>query len=168
MIWKKPTVYSSNIYAIPYQKLKDKNIKYLLFDLDNTIIPSNKEKLDDDTILFFKKLQEQFEVIIVSNSLKKRVKSIAEQLQIPYYSFALKPMKKTFRILKQQYHCEYAEMAMIGDQWYTDILGGNRLHLCTILVDPVSEYDFFMTKVNRYFEKKLLKSLNFEKGRYYD
>ena len=33
----KPNNYYKNIYIINYQKLKENNIKCLLFDLDNTI-----------------------------------------------------------------------------------------------------------------------------------
>ena len=59
-------------------------------------------------------------------------------------------------------------MAMIGDQWYTDILGGNRLNIYTILVDPLSTKDLIITKINRLLEMKHMKKIGFEKGMYYD
>ena len=37
--------------------------------------------------------------------------------------------------------------AMIGDQLFTDIYGGNRLGLLTILVNPLSPRDALPTKL---------------------
>ena len=60
---------------------------------------------------------------------------------------------------------------MIGDQLFTDMFGGNRLGIYTILVDPISKKDFILTKFTRYLEKKQSKNLKkhgFQKGKYYD
>ena len=34
-----PDIYAKNIFEIDYEKLKNKGIKCLVFDLDNTLVP---------------------------------------------------------------------------------------------------------------------------------
>ncbi len=48
------------------------------------------------------------------------------------------------------------ETVIIGDQLLTDILGGNRLGLHTILVVPVASSDGFFTQFNRKIERKIM------------
>ncbi|MNO02765.1 hypothetical protein D3C81_2232660 [compost metagenome] len=48
--------------------------------------------------------------------------------------------------------------AVVGDQMLTDVLGGNRLGLYTILVAPVAAADEgFFTKVNRVIERVVVR-----------
>ena len=60
----------------------------------------------------------------------------------------------------------------IGDQIFTDIIGGNNVGINTILVDSITVKDFFITKYNRKREEKLLKELEekklFKRGKYYE
>ncbi len=51
---------------------------------------------------------------------------------------------------------------MIGDQVFTDVLGGNRLGLFTILVVPLCDRDFFLTRIARVFERWVLRMLTRE------
>ena len=48
---------------------------------------------------------------------------------------------------------ESHETAILGDQLFSDILGGNRTGLFTILVNPISKKDFFITRFFRQLEK---------------
>jgi predicted HAD superfamily phosphohydrolase YqeG len=45
-----------------------------------------------------------------------------------------------------------AQTAVVGDQIFTDILGGNRAGLYTILVKPLARREFVGTKINRTLE----------------
>ena len=74
--------------------------------------------------------------------------------------------------MMQLYDLTEAQIACIGDQLLTDIKGGNKMGLTTILVNPVGVQERFVTKINRYFENKILKKLRdndlFAKGKYYE
>ena len=65
-----PDVYQKSIYTINYKKLKKNGIKCLLFDLDNTIAPYKVNEPDVKVKELFARLEEDFKVIIVSNSPK--------------------------------------------------------------------------------------------------
>jgi len=46
---------------------------------------------------------------------------------------------------------------VIGDQFFTDVIGAKRLRLFVILVRPLKEREFFVTRINRIFERRILK-----------
>lgn len=167
-----PKMYKKNIFEIPYKKLKKKGIRCLIFDLDNTIALIDQEKVDDKTIDLIQKLKKDFTVVIISNNYKKRVSSYALLFDCDYVSFASKPLKKGFKKVRKKYNLKKEEIAVIGDQLVTDILGGSRSKAFTILVDPLGTKDLKITSINRFIEKKILKKYQkkdlLTKGVYYE
>ena len=168
-----PDIYQKSIYTVDYSKLYSNGIRCLLFDLDNTVVASKEsnppEKAKD---LFISLKQKGFKVIILSNSPKSRVRKIADFFEVPCYHFAIKPLSFKFKKVLSDNHFLPRETAIIGDQIMTDVLGGNKMDITTILVNPVSESDVVFTKFNRFFEKRKLKQLEerelFSRGNYYD
>lgn len=168
-----PDIYQMSIYKINYDKLKKNGIKCLLFDLDNTLIPPHKKDVSPKLKGLINDLKSKgFDIYIFSNSFKRRVKKIAVKLDLKYYAFARKPNKKNFIKLMTDNIYELSEVAIIGDQLLTDILGGNKVGITTILVNPISIKDGLFTKFNRSKEKSKLNKLRrlnlFTKGKYYE
>ena len=167
-----PDIYQQSIYTINYQKLKESGIKCLLFDLDNTLVPNKikvaTKKLKD----LIKELQKDFKIIIFSNANKNRVNSFVEQLNIEGYHLCAKPFSKRFNMILEKYDYNISEVAIIGDQILTDIVGGNGVGITTLLVNPISPVDGIFTKFNRFLEKRIMIKLSnndlFYKGRYYE
>src|SRR5690606_35185585 len=95
-------------------------------------------------------------VTIVSNNQEKRVKDFADPLGIPFIFEARKPMIRAFNRAIREMNLQKDEVVVIGDQLLTDVLGGNRCGLHTILVVPVAQTDGFFTKFNRFVERKIL------------
>lgn len=166
-----PNSYQKDIYDIDYNKLKEKNITCLIFDLDNTIALIDQHIITNKTKLFIKKLSKDFKIIIISNNFKSRVKSYADVLNCDYVANARKPLSKGFQIISKRYQLKPEEMCMIGDQLVTDIYGGNHYGTYTILVDPMAKKDLKITSFNRYIERKILKYYEknniMKKGVYY-
>lgn len=167
-----PDIYQKSIYTIDYDKLVNSGIKCLLIDLDNTLVPSNTIIVNDKLRKFINKLQKKFKIIIFSNAFNKRVKKIADELGVDYQAFACKPWAYGFNKIKRKYRYKEGEIAIIGDQLQTDVYGGNKAGIVTILVNPLSTGDAFFTKINRYIEKRKMNKLYrkgmFTKGRYYE
>ena len=162
-----PKMYQKDIFKIDYKKLKYLNYKVLIFDLDNTLGYPKEEICNKKTSEFLNKLQNNFIVIIASNSLKKRVSKFVQNLSCDYFSFSLKPSLKVFRKIKKKYNVNYNEMVIIGDQVMTDMLAGNRIGALTILVDPINE-DLKITALNRKLENIINKKNNVIRGDYYE
>lgn len=168
-----PDKYYKNIYEVDYLKLKENGITCLLFDLDNTLVPPHITKPNKKIKDLFDNLKElDFKVIIMSNSGKKRLTPFKDELIIDCSASSFKPLKKKFLKILREYKLDVSETAIIGDQLLTDIFGGNRTGITTILVNPISKKDIIYTKLNRKLEKiierKLLKNGLFKRGKYYD
>lgn len=168
-----PDMYQKSIYVINYSKLKENGIKCLLFDLDNTCVPYvdrvPTRKLKD----LFDKLQDDgFKLIIFSNSPKKRLMPFKKELNVDCCSKANKPRKKKFIKILKTYNYDLSDVAIIGDQLMTDIYGGNKVGITTILVNPMSDIDMPFTKIHRFMEKKKINKMTkqgiFKVGSYYD
>lgn len=168
-----PDIYQKSIYAIDYQKLASCGIKCLLIDLDNTLVATTIKKPNQKLKNLFTDLKEQgFRIILFSNSSKRRLKPFGDELEVEYYYRAWKPSSKKYRKVMESYNLNESEVAIIGDQLLTDVLGGNRVGITTILINPVSNRDGFFTRFNRIYERHILKKLRerilFTKGKYYD
>ena len=168
-----PDIYQKSIYAIDYQKLIDRGIKCLLFDLDNTLVPISDKAPNQKLKNFFKKLKSMgFKVVIFSNSNKHRLLPLKNELEVDCSASSHKPRPNKFLQVLRIYGSSISEVAIIGDQLLTDVVGGNRVGITTILVNPISTKDFFWTRFSRKKEARIMKKLRdndlFAKGRYYE
>lgn len=168
-----PDVYAESIFTINYKALKDKKIKCLLFDLDNTIAAVNIKTPSKEVIELFKRLEDMnFKIIIFSNAFKKRIAPFKEKLNIDASPLSCKPFKKKYLKIMSQFGYKPEEIAAIGDQLFTDIKGANKLNITSILVNPLSKKESIITKFNRLKEKRIYKKLSENKvlikGEYYE
>ncbi len=168
-----PDIYQKSIYTINYNKLKKRGIKCLLFDLDNTISPLLVKKPNDKLIELFAKLKDmKFKIIIFSNATYKRIEPFKKQLKVDSSAYSCKPCKYKFIKIMKAFNYDISQTAIIGDQLFTDILGGNRVGITTILVNPMSVYDKKITKIFRMLENRWMKKMEkrsiFKKGSYYE
>lgn len=155
-----PDYYVSTIHDIDFEVLKNRGIQVILLDVDNTIVPF-KNPLPDQEILNWINMgkEEGFQFCLVSNAYPRRVEGIGLNLDIPFVFMAKKPLSsgviKSLRIM----NCHSREAVMVGDQIFTDVLAAKLAGVSTILVDPLTQSDFFMTKIYRvleYFVKRNL------------
>lgn len=169
----KPDMYQKDIYSIDYNKVKSYGIKCILFDLDNTLVyPSTKKpsrKIKD----LIERLKEMgFKIIIFSNSNKNRLKPFKKVLEVDCAASSMKPFKKKFIKVLTEYKYSEGEVAIIGDQIITDIYGGNKIGIFTILTNPLTKKELIWTKFNRILERKKIRNLErkklFLRGNYYE
>ncbi|AYO30730.1 MAG: putative phosphatase [Thermoanaerobacteraceae bacterium] len=159
-----PDLYLDNIYSLDIEYIKKKNIKGLLIDLDNTLLPWNCSNIDRDLRDWVKKCKDQgLSLCIVSNNRARRINECARQLQIPAVTRAIKPRKKAFLKGLNILGIKINQAAVVGDQIFTDIFGAKRMGMFAILVKPVSDREFIWTRLMRRFEGMILK-LMLKKG----
>ena len=169
----KPDMYKKDIYSIDYKKLKSFGIKCILFDLDNTLAPYYITKPTRKVKDFIEKIKAMgFKVIIYSNATKKRLLPFKKVLIVDCSASSHKRNGKKLKLIINEYKFSQSEMAIIGDQFITDIYGGNKEGIFTILIDPISSKEPIWTKFNRMLENKKIKQLGkkdlFERGKYYE
>ncbi|WP_170007745.1 YqeG family HAD IIIA-type phosphatase [Bacillus fonticola] len=153
-----PNEYVKSIYEISPTKLKERGIKAVITDLDNTLIEWDRPTATPNLIRWFEALRtEGILVTVVSNNNETRVRNFADPLRIPFIHQARKPFSQAFRKAIKQMSVKREEAVVIGDQVLTDVLGGNRGGFYTILVVPVSSSDGWMTRFNRKLERRILR-----------
>ncbi|MEQ8236280.1 MAG: YqeG family HAD IIIA-type phosphatase [Syntrophomonadaceae bacterium] len=153
-----PRDYADSVLELPLEELRRKHINAFIFDLDNTITEWNSHHIDDQIEAWFGNLLGQgFQACILSNNGEQRIKSVADRLGIPFIHRAAKPRRRAFRRALYIMGVTAAQTAVVGDQIFTDILGGNRAGLYTILVKPIASREFIGTKINRLLEKMVAK-----------
>lgn len=153
-------MYANSIYDIDFEKLKERGITSLIFDIDNTLVPQKVLNPDRKVINFFKFLKSKgFKVCLISNNTTKRVNNFTKGTGVKGISWAIKPRKSAFYKALEMLDSTPDETAVVGDQIFTDILGGHRVGLFTILVRPLSSEEFGWTKIMRKLEKKVLKKV---------
>jgi HAD superfamily phosphatase (TIGR01668 family) len=149
-----PDQYAKSIYVIDFLELKRRGINAVIVDLDNTLVESNRPDATPRLVSWLDEVRKLgFKVIIVSNNNKTRVSRFATPLNIPYIHAARKPLSLSFLRALKILNCTKEETVVIGDQLLTDVLGGNRVGLHTILVVPISNVEGFFTKINRRIER---------------
>ena len=151
-----PKAYFNKVEEITIEFLKENKIKALIVDVDNTLIDYNKN-LSKDVENWVRELKGQgIKLYILSNTnQKEKVETVANKLQIPYEYFAKKPLKIGFLKVQKELKEEAENIAVVGDQIFTDIIGGNRCKMFSILVDPINEKDFWYTAWKRPLENKI-------------
>ncbi|SES71627.1 hypothetical protein SAMN05660297_00365 [Natronincola peptidivorans] len=153
-----PDLYIESILHLDLDKLKNRNIKGLIIDIDNTLVAWDIKYASEKTIDWLLKLRKEgFEVCLVSNNTEDRVVTFNEELKLPAIHRATKPrrgpFKKAMKIMKTEIH----NTAVIGDQIFTDVLGGNRMGLLTVLVVPIESKEFWWTTFVRKIERHVLR-----------
>lgn len=168
----KPDIYKKNIFEIDYKKLKQKGIKCLVFDLDNTLGLIDEKMCPKEVVKMIKKLKKEFTIFISSNNTYDRIKPYIEELEIEGVSFSMKPLPRGLMKVRKKTNFSKNEIVMIGDQIVTDIFSGKLYGVMTILVDPLGVKDLKITGLNRKVENIIIKRYEgkglFKKGNYYE
>lgn len=156
-----PTYRFKSIGDIPENFFCENNIKYVISDIDNTLVANNDPDPDDNSLEFLKRLDDgKIIYAFVSNNSKKRVQSFTKGMDVYSVYRAAKPLVIRLKAVMRKIGADKSETVLIGDQLFTDILCGNRAGIKTLLVEPISEAKetgFF--KIKRYFERKIFKRM---------
>lgn len=119
-----PNLYLKKVEDITIEILIKNKIKLLILDVDNTLIDYYKN-LSEEVIKWAKEMRGQgIKLYILSNTNnKEKVEKVAQKLEIPYKHFAMKPLKKGFKNIEKETNIKPENIAVVGDQIFTDIIG---------------------------------------------
>ena len=153
-----PQIHINSPYELDIEILKKNYIEGIIIDIDNTLVPWSEKYADQRVIdLVNMLIKEGYKLCILSNGTKNRVSVFNKDLKLPAVHNAAKPSRAAFNKALGFLGTKPQNTAVIGDQIFTDILGGNRLGLFTILVVPQSSKEFLWTRFVRQIEKLVLK-----------
>lgn len=155
-----PDIYVNSIYDITPEMLKNKGIFGLILDIDNTLVATYIKKADKKAADFIRSLKESgIKAVIVSNGKKKRVELFCKPLGIEFIYKAHKPLGGALKKAIEMMDLPYDKVAILGDQLFTDVLGGNLIGIHSILVKPIDLDEPLFIKIKRILEKPFLKKI---------
>ena len=150
-----PKFYFDKITDITVEFLNENNIKALILDVDNTLIDIDRKPVEGLVEWHKGVITAGIKTIILSNSNK--IDKIEKLTLNEYYATLMKPLKKGFIKAVKKLELPAENIAAIGDQIFTDVIGANRCKIVSILVKPVAETDIWITKWKRPIENKIVK-----------
>ena len=152
-----PDLYLRTVRDIDLDALKRRGIDTLLIDLDNTLLPRDSSVVPPEIVEWAAELARKgFTVCLVSNNWHERVNEVAEQLGFSLVAKAIKPLPFAFLRALKKVGSTRKRSAIVGDQMFTDVLGGKLLGIKTVLVLPLSQSDLPHTLALRQLERLLL------------
>ncbi|SFB34296.1 hypothetical protein SAMN05216312_106107 [Cohnella sp. OV330] len=149
------------VFDIDLASLSDMGVRGIITDLDNTLVSARTPLATPELIAWLDKVKSLgFQVVILSNNNLMRVAKFAEPLGIPFIPAARKPFNKAFKQALNLLDLKAEQAVVVGDQMMTDVLGGRRMGLHTILVTPIARAEEgWGTKMNRRIERIALSRL---------
>jgi len=154
-----PSLIVDTIYDIDFEYLRGKGILGVIFDLDNTIAGYKQVMPCEKLVAWLETLKDAgFSVVIVSNNKKDRVERFNRDLKLPCIYEAKKPLLKSFAGARDILQLPPENIAVVGDQIFTDVFGGNRMGMTTILVSPLESSENVFFRLKRLLETPFIRS----------
>lgn len=140
-----PTWRTSAVTDISPEFLKQQGITLLMLDFDNTLVPYTTNVPTDAVKAWLEIMKNSdITVCIVSNSRHSRVPAFCRSHDIPCITRAQKPSAKGISRCLARFGIPAHQAVLVGDQIYTDTLGGNFAGVRTILVEAIHNHTIWL------------------------
>ena len=153
----KPDLFYRTLEDISAEELKNRNIKALILDIDNTLVPPHTPVCDERAKAFVDAMEQHFKICIVSNNIYERARKFADSFPVDFVCDGNKPAKKPFLLALKKLKAKPSEVAVIGDQIFTDVWGAKRMGMCAVLVNPICGKEGKFVKFKRVLERLVYK-----------
>lgn len=125
--------------------LQQHGIRGCLIDLDGTLVSRHQPTGNARLITWLDSLRSAgIHPMLLSNNNGNRVRIFAESIGIEWQGRALKPLSRGFRQGAERLGLPFSQIAVIGDQIYTDTLGGNHVGALTCYIETIDRNDFWV------------------------
>ena len=140
-----PTFRTELVTDLTPEFLASQNIRLLMMDFDNTILPYTAAKPTMEVKRWLQEMKRSgIRLCVVSNSKRDRVKVFCKRYGIDCITHAKKPFSKGIRQCLDRYGIPAEQCALVGDQIYTDTLGANGCGVTSILVKAIHNHTIWL------------------------
>ena len=140
-----PKIMVGSIVDLCAEQLRDRGIKLLMLDFDNTIVPYTTNEPTDAFVKWLQDMQQSdISLCVVSNSKRDRVKIFCKKYGIDCITHAKKPFSKGIRECLHKYGIPAENSALVGDQIFTDTLGANSAGVQSVLVKAIHNHNIWL------------------------
>ena len=145
--------------------LKQQGIENLLLDVDNTLTTHNNPEPSEGIDQWLATMRKAgIGMMIISNNNEARVKPFAARLCLPYSSMSCKPLSIGYTRGIKMLGGTKENTAIVGDQIFTDVLGGNLKGIRTLMVMAILHEDSAGFKFKRRIEKGFIEKYISQQG----
>ncbi len=153
----KPDYFLETLFSVHPDDLIALNIKGLLLDIDNTLVPNHVPDADGRVLSFVSGMQASgIRLAILSNASPHRISLFNRALGLPAVEGAFKPFRTGYEKGLALLGLPAGEVMMAGDQLFTDILGANACGIRSLLVAPMHKSEPWYVMLKRMLEKLFL------------
>lgn len=158
----KPHIKRECIADITIEDVKSLGVNALLLDVDNTMSTHGGQVLTDGLTEWLSMMRENgIKLIVLSNARKSRVEPFAEKIGLPFIHLGLKPLPFGYFRAAKAVGEKRKNVAIVGDQLFTDMLGGFLSGTKKILLTPILLEDKPSFILRRKIERIFLKHYKF-------
>ncbi len=153
-----PDLYLPHVTAITTRHLHRLGVRALILDVDNTLATHGNPQPGEGVLDWLRGMSAAgVPMMLLSNNYPRRVKPFAGALGLPFTAIAAKPLPIGFWRAQAKLDVPKHEIAVVGDQLFTDVLGGRLYGAATILIQPIMPEKTWMFKLKRRLERNILK-----------
>lgn len=151
------TVALRSVLQIQPGLLRQYGIRGLMLDLDNTLTTHDNPAPAEGVLSWIGVMRQAgIAMMIVSNNRFHRVQPFAAALGLPFVAEGAKPLPRGFRLAQKRMQLPFSQLAVVGDQIFTDILGANLCGVKSIYVRPIQYENKGFLRVKRWLERPFL------------
>ena len=153
-----PDEFHDDIYSIDLDSLKQRGIKAVLLEIDNTLVTYDDPEPTEKVLGWLAELEKRnIRAAFISNNHRGRVERFNAGLGFPAYCDSGKPSTKYYKIALAEMGAGVDSAAVIGDQVFTDVWSGKRLGAYTVLVRPIKDKTSLFFRFKRALEKPVMR-----------
>lgn len=128
----------NSVLEITPELLRKNNIRGLLLDIDNTLTTHDNPVPAEGVENWIRLMKDSGIILfLVSNNSPERVSPFAQKIGLEFVCNGKKPLSSGFNRAQKLMKIPFSELAVVGDQIYTDVLGANLKHIKCIYVRPM-------------------------------
>lgn len=157
----KPKIKLEKVTDITIDILNKYGIKALILDVDNTLSTHHGQVLTDGLPEWLETMRNNgIKMTVLSNSNSKRLTPFAQKIGLDFISLGLKPLPFGYLRALKRLGTNKKETAIVGDQLFTDVMGGNFVGVTTVLLTPIKPETSLRFRCKRRVERFVMKKLN--------
>ncbi len=154
----RPCEVLDNVAQITPSYLQERGLRGLLLDLDNTLIPYGSYDERAEVLVWVAELRRaDIKLYLLSNATAARSRFWLDKLQFEGVGLAGKPFQRGYLQALRHMQLNAPQVGMVGDQLFTDVLGGNIAGMYTIMVHPIINNALPHTQLVRHVERVIMK-----------
>lgn len=152
-----PDYYVEDLLRVDWDFFRSQGIRHIFLDIDNTLEVQGTRAAGPRTQAICAAIfAADLDLSVLSNAEAARAQAFCTPLNLRYLGQAAKPL--TFRLTEylKQLELEPAQVLLVGDQVFTDLLCGKFLPCPVLMVQSLGGKEGFFLRLKRRLEKLLV------------